>query len=175
MLDLKFIRENPDQVARGIEAKGASADLQSLLDFDQERRILLKQSEELKAKRNAASDEIAKLKRQGNPVEAIISEMKTAAQKIADFDTKVGELSENIDKIALSIPNMPLQDVPVCKGAEGNKIVRAWGEPRKLGFKTKDHLELANELGLFSMEKGSKITGGGSPSILGQVPGLKGP
>ena len=167
MLDLKFIRENPDQVARGIEAKGASADLQSLLDFDQERRILLKQSEELKAKRNAASDEIAKLKRQGNPVEAIISEMKTAAQKIADFDTKVGELSENIDKIALSIPNMPLQDVPVCKGAEGNKIVRAWGEPRKLGFKTKDHLELANELGLFSMEKGSKITGGGFPVYFG--------
>jgi seryl-tRNA synthetase len=167
VLDLKFIRENPDQVARGIEAKGASADLQSLLDFDQERRILLKQSEELKAKRNAASDEIAKLKRQGNTAEAIISEMKTAAQKIADFDTKVGELSENIDKIALSIPNMPLSDVPVCKGAEGNKIVRAWGEPRKLSFKAKDHLELATKLGLFSMEKGSKITGAGFPVYFG--------
>jgi seryl-tRNA synthetase len=167
VLDLKFIRENPDQVARGIEAKGVSVDLQALLDFDQEKRALLKQSEELKAKRNAASDEIAKLKRQGKPSETIISEMKTASQKIANFDTKVGELSEKIDKIALSIPNLPLQEVPVCKGAEGNKIVRTWGEPRKMSFKAKDHLELASKLGLFSMEKGSKITGAGFPVYFG--------
>ncbi|MFH0985682.1 MAG: serine--tRNA ligase [Candidatus Omnitrophota bacterium] len=167
MLDLKFIRENPDQVARAIESKGASADIQTLLDLDQEKRALLTQSEELKARRNVVSEEIAKLKRQGGPVEAIISEMRVASQKIAEFDAKVGEISEKIEKIELSIPNMPLSDVPVCRGAEGNKIVRTWGEPRKLGFKAKDHLELASELGLFSMEKGSKITGAGFPVYFG--------
>lgn len=167
MLDLKFIRENPDQVAKGLAAKGVSVDIQGLLDLDQEKRFHLKQSEELKAKRNSASDEIARLKKQGLPSEEIISEMKASSQKIAEFDSKVGELSEKIEKIALSIPNLPLGDVPVCKGAEGNKVVRAWGEPRKLAFKAKDHLDLAAKLELFSMEKGSKITGAGFPVYFG--------
>ncbi len=168
MLDLKFIRENPDQVARGIEAKGASADLQALLDFDQEKRALLKQSEELKARRNSVSDTVARVKAsQGKLPDEIITEMKTVSQKIAIFDAKVGDLSEKIDKILLSIPNLPLSDVPVCKGNEGNKTVRTWGEPRKISFKAKDHLELASQLGLFSMEKGSKITGAGFPVYFG--------
>jgi seryl-tRNA synthetase len=167
VLDLKFIRENPDQVAQGVEAKGVSVDIQSLLDFDQERRTLLKQSEELKAKRNAASDEIAKLKSRGQPAEVIIAGIKTSSQKIAIFDAKVGELSEKIEKIELSIPNLPCSEVPISKGNEGNKVVRTWGEPRKMSFKAKDHLELASRLGLFSMEKGSKITGAGFPVYFG--------
>lgn len=167
MLDLKFIRENPDQVAQGLQAKGVSVDIQTLLDLDLEKRTLLKQSEDLKAKRNAASDEIARLKKSGKPSESLIAEMKTTSQKIADFDAKVGEISLKIDKIALTIPNMPLSEVPVCRGNEGNKEVRSWGEPRKFGFKAKDHLELASALGLFSMEKGSKITGAGFPVYFG--------
>lgn len=167
MLDLKFIRENPDQVARAVESKGATADIQTLLDLDQEKRALLTQSEELKARRNMVSEEIAKLKRQGKPADEMIVEMRAASQKISEFDAKVGELSEKIERIALSVPNMPLSDVPVCRGAEGNKIVRAWGEPRKHDFKAKDHLELATQHGLFSMEKGSKITGAGFPVYFG--------
>ena len=167
MLDLKFIRENPDQVAQGLAAKGVSVDIQILLDLDLEKRTLLKQSEDLKAKRNSASDEIARLKKSGKPAESLISEMKTISQKIADFDIKVGEIAEKIEKIMLVIPNMPLSDVPVCRGNEGNKEVRSWAEPRKFGFKAKDHLEIASALGLFSMEKGSKITGAGFPVYFG--------
>lgn len=168
MLDLKLIRENPDQVARGLEAKGVSVDIQTLLDLDLEKRTLLKQSEELKAKRNSVSDEIARLKKLGQPTEAIIAEMKSSSQKIAHFDAKVGEISEKIDKIAISIPNLPMPEVPVSKGAEANKEVRAWGKPRKFDFKAKDHLDLAGKLGLFSMEKGSKITGAGFPVYFGE-------
>ncbi len=168
MLDLRLIRENPDGVAQGLAAKGVSVDLQTLLDLDLEKRTLLKQSEELKARRNSVSDEVAKLKKQGKPVDEIISEMKSVSQKIAEFDIKVGELSEKIEKISLNIPNIPLKDVPVAKGAEGNKIVRTWGEPRKFGFKAKDHLELAAQAGLFSMEKGAKITGAGFPVYFGE-------
>ena len=168
MLDLKFIRENPDQVAQGLASKGVSVGIQTLLDLDLEKRTLLKKSEELKAKRNTVSDDIARLKKQGQPADALISEMKETAQKIADFDAEVGELSEKIEKIALSIPNLPLSDVPVAKGAEGNKVVRTWGEPRKFDFKAKDHLELASGLGLFSMEKGSKIAGAGFPVYFGE-------
>jgi len=168
VLDLKFIRENPQKVAEGLEAKGVTVDIQALLDLDLEKRALLKQSEELKAKRNSASDNIARLKKQGQPAEAIIAEMKEASQKIAHFDAMVGEISEKIDKIALSIPNMPYFDVPVARGAAGNKEIRSWGEPRKFAYKIKDHLELASGLGLFSMEKGSKITGAGFPVYFGE-------
>ena len=168
MLDLKFIRENPDLVAQGLEDKGVSVDIQALLDLDQEKRALLKQSEDLKAKRNSASDEIARLKKQGLSAEAIISGMKEASQKIAHYDSRVGELSEKIEKIALSIPNLPHSDVPVSRGAEGNKLVRSWGEPRTFSYKIKEHLELATGLGLFSMEKGSKITGAGFPVYFGE-------
>jgi seryl-tRNA synthetase len=96
VLDLKFIRENPDQVAQGLAAKGVTVDLQTLLDLDLEKRTLLKQSEDLKARRNSVSDEVAKLKKKGQPTDAIICEMKSVSQKIADFDCKVGETSEKI-------------------------------------------------------------------------------
>jgi len=167
LLDLKFIRENPDAVAKGLSAKGVKADLQKLLSLDAERRALLKEAEDLKAKRNAANDQIAALKKQGKPADSVISEMKVSSQKIADLDAKVGELSQEIDKILVFIPNMPLPEVPVSKGTEGNKVVRTWGEPRKALPKAKDHLELASKLGILSMEKGSKITGAGFPVYFG--------
>lgn len=167
MLDLKFIRENPEQVAKGLSAKGVTINLQKLLSLDVERRALLQEVEALKAKRNSANDEIARLKKQGQPANSIIVGMKASSQKIADFDIKVVNFTKKIDEIALSIPNLPMSDVPVGEGAEGNKVVRTWGEPRKFDFKAQDHLELATKLGLFSMEKGSKITGAGFPVYFG--------
>ena len=167
MLDLKFIRENPEKVAEGLSAKGVKVDLKALLSLDAERRALLQEVEGLKAKRNAASDEIARLKKQGLSADSVIAGMKHASQKISDIDSRVGGKAKKIEEIALAIPNLPCSDVPVSRGAEGNKIIRSWGEPRTFGFKIKDHLELASGLRLFSMEKGSKITGAGFPVYFG--------
>ncbi len=168
MLDPKLIRDNPDEVAKALSAKGFKLDLKVFLALDAERRSLLKEVEDLKAKRNSANNEISLLKKQNKPINQIIDAMKATSQKIADLDIKVGEINLKIEQIMLSIPNIPLQDVPVSKGTEGNKVVRAWGEPRKLGFKAKDHLDLATQLGWFSMDKGSKITGAGFPVYFGQ-------
>lgn len=167
MLDLKFVRENPEVIAAGLAAKNVSLDLKGLLSLDAERRSILKEAEELKAKRNAANDEIARLKKQGQTADNVIFEMKSISQKIADFDNKVGEIANKIDNLMPYFPNIPLSDVPVTKGAEGNKVVRSWGEPRKFGYKVKDHLELATSLGWLSMETGSKITGAGFPVFFG--------
>jgi len=167
VLDLKFIRENPEKVAEGLSAKGVKVDLKALLSLDAERRALLQEVEGLKAKRNAASDEIARLKKQGLSADSVIAGMKHASQKISDIDSRVGGKAKKIEEIALAIPNLPCSDVPVSRGAEGNKIIRSWGEPRTFGFKIKDHLELASGLRLFSMEKGSKITGAGFPVYFG--------
>lgn len=168
MLDLKLIRENPEKISQALLAKGVTIDLQGLLSMDAERRELLKEVEELKAKRNSANNEIASRKKQGASVEGVINEMKTLSQKISNLDIKVGEISEKIDIIAETIPNTPLCDVPLAKGAEGNKVVRSWGEVKQFNYKIRDHLELAISLGWLSMEKGSKITGGGFPVFFGE-------
>ncbi|HOE68948.1 MAG TPA: serine--tRNA ligase [Candidatus Omnitrophota bacterium] len=167
MLDLKFIRENPDTVKKGLASKGVAFDLDAFLSLDAERRSMLKEAEELKAKRNEANNLIVRLKKEGKGADEVISEMKAVSQKIGALDHKVGEIDKKFAGLALSIPNMPLPDVPVSKGPEGNKVVRTWGEPKRLDFKPKDHLDLAIALGWVSMEAGSKITGAGFPVYKG--------
>ncbi len=165
MLDLKWIRDNTDQVRAGLAAKNTRFNLEELLGLDSERRTLLKEVEDLKAKRNAANDEIISLKKAGNnaQAESVIDSMKSISQKIKDIDLKVGDIDLKIDVLAKVVPNMPHPDVPVGPGNSANKVVRTWGEPRKFGFKPKDHYELAEKLGWFSMERGSKITGTAFP------------
>ncbi len=167
MLDIKFIRENPEIVRQGLAAKGVSFDLQALLHLDADRRTLLKDAEDLKARRNLANDHISTLRKEGKDASEAIGEIKSISLKINEFDVRVGEISEKIDTLLIAIPNLPAAGVPVAKGDEGNKVVRSWGDLRQFDYKIKDHLELASSLGLFSMEKGSKITGAGFPVYFG--------
>ncbi|OQA51755.1 MAG: Serine--tRNA ligase [Candidatus Omnitrophica bacterium ADurb.Bin292] len=139
MLDLKFIRENPEAVKKGLSSKGVEFDLGGFLSMDAKRRTLLRECEDLKAKRNEANNKIASLKKEGKDTKELIAEMRAVSQKIDNLDLEVGGIDEKIESLCLSIPNIPLLDVPVSKGAEGNKIIRTWGEPRKLAFKGKDH------------------------------------
>ncbi len=168
MLDLKWIRENPELVRKGLEAKGAKVPLDELLRLDQERRLLLKEVEDLKARRNTTNDEITLLKKAGKSVESVISSIKSTSQKIKEIDDKVGESSLKIDNILYVIPNLPIDSVPIAKGIEGNKIVRTWGELKRFDFTPLDHLQLGSKLGWFSMELGGKITGAAFPVYLGK-------
>jgi len=168
LLDLKWIRENPELVRKGLEAKGAKVPLDELLRLDHERRLLLKEVEDFKARRNAANDEITLLKKAGKSAEAVISSIKSTSQKIKEIDEQVGGLSLKIDNLLYVIPNLPLETVPIARGVEGNKIVRTWGELKKLDFKPQDHLQLGSKLGWFSMELGGKITGAAFPVYLGK-------
>lgn len=168
MLDLKWIRENPDRLRQGLKAKNTSFDLDSLLELDRQRRILLKEVEQLRAQRNAANDDINRLKKANLPFEAVITPMKIISQKIKEIDDKVGEIDSNIAKSSFVIPNIPHESVPTHPSSAGNKIVRSWGEPRKKGTNRKDHLELAAKLGWLSMERGSKITGPAFPVYQGK-------
>jgi seryl-tRNA synthetase len=169
VLDLKFIRENPDQVRKGLEAKNVSFDLDSLLKLDGERRACVKEVEELKAKRNSANDDVTRLKKAGQTQEAdtLIASLKTLSQKAKDIDVKVGELDLEITNKLYLIPNLPHESVPVAKGTSGNQIVRTWGEPKKLPFKGKDHLDLGTSEDILMMGWGTKITGSGFPVYKG--------
>jgi seryl-tRNA synthetase len=165
VLDLKWIRENPELVRQGLAAKNSRLNLDDLLKLDSERRSCLKEVEELKAKRNEANDQIVRLKKNGqnHESEAIIDGMKTISLKIKEIDAKVGEIDVELDKIIKVIPNIPHSDVPVGADNTFNKQVRTWGQPRAFNFKPKDHLELAEKHGWLSMARGSKITGTAFP------------
>ena len=158
MLDLKFIRENKDQVKEAIKNRGMKLDINELISADEERRKLLTEVEALKAQRNKANDEISLLmKGKKNPKE-IIDKMKLVSQKIAEFDKKVGDLDQKINKFVYIIPNLPDKSVPIGS-PEANKVVKNWGNNPVFDFKPRTHMELAELLDIICFGVAAKITG----------------
>ena len=168
MLDLKWIRENRDLVRQGLAAKSVAFDLDTLLDLDSKKRLLLQEVETLKARRNTTNEEVAHLKKAGKPADHVITSMKESSQKIKEIDYKVGELDLKISVLMYEIPNLPHNSVPVGKGNSANQVVRTSGQSRSFNFKPKEHLEIATSLGWLSMERGSKITGSAFPVYQGK-------
>ncbi len=161
MLDIKFIRENSDKVKKNIKDRNMKIDIDALLKLDEERRNIILESEKLKNIRNKESDEIATLKSQNKDSKAKIEEMKIVSQKIKQFDQKVEEVDKNIQEIALNIPNITHSSVPIGHDATHNKVVKTWGNVSKFDYKAKNHIELAESLGIMSFSASSKITGSG--------------
>lgn len=170
MLDLKKLREEPDVFKAGVAAKSpqAAALIDQILEIDASRRKWVAEVEALKAERNKANDQIASAKKEGKSADSLLNAMKAVSQKIKEIDQKVGESDQKMTEILSNIPNIPHKDVPLATGATGNKVVKTWGEPKKLAFSGKDHLDLANALGWISMEVGAKITGAGFPVYFGE-------
>lgn len=169
MLDLKFIRENPQKVRQGIEAKLVTVDLDRLLALDQERRTLLKEVEGFKKEKNLANDEISQLKQKGKSIGGdSLVHLKTLSQKIYEIDKKVGDIDNSLSSILINIPNLPHESVKISKDASGNQVVREWGERKRFNFKALDHEALARRLGWLSFERGAKITGSAFPVYQGK-------
>ncbi len=165
MLDLKWIRENQDLFRKGLAAKNAKIDVDELLRLDKEKRALLQEVEDLKARRNEANEQITRFKKEGKNDQAneLIASLKSISQKIKEIDTLVEGFTQRIDNLLHLIPNMAHETVPVTKGPEGNQVVRTWGEPRKFDYKPLDHLQIGTDRGWLNMAWGSKIAGSGFP------------
>ena len=132
MLDLKFIRENTKIVEKSIKDRGMKVDIKALLELDSERRFFLQESEQLKHKRNIASEEIGKLLGEKKDAKDKMENMKAVSQKVKDIDKKVNQISQKLNELLYLIPNIPDPAVPVGKDAKANKVVRKWGKP--LGY-----------------------------------------
>jgi seryl-tRNA synthetase len=171
MLDLKFIRENPELVKNGIESKNERSRVDEVLQLDKHRREILVVSQELKAKRNHVSQEIGKLKKAGRDASAIIAEMKEVSDKITEYDTKLSSVEAELNDLLMYIPNLPHSSVPIGKTAEDNVEVRRW-LPDGFSFdqneKVYDHIELGKKLRILDFERGAKISGSGFPVYLGK-------
>jgi len=180
MLDMKFIRDNPDAVKRGAGLKGMRVDVDRLLALDAEKRTAVHRLQELQTEQNKASKELGplmgQLKKEQDPAKKAELE-KTVAQlkerpsaikgEMAGFEARMKELDLEIEILQLSIPLPPDDDVPVGKSSEDNVEILKWGEPRKFDFEPRGHVELGKSLGLFDIDRGVRMAGSRSYVLTG--------
>ncbi len=159
MLDMKFVRENPEKVIEAVHNRNGELNLDEFLALDKERRELTQQVEVLKNERNTASKAIGQLKKAGENAEEKMAEVRTIGDKIAADDTRLREIEARLKEIMLSIPNVPAEDCPIGKSDEDNPEVRKWGEPRKFDFEPLSHWEIGEKLDILDFERGHKISG----------------
>jgi len=168
MLDLKFIRENPEIVKRAIELKGEKDHVDEIIKLDERRRELIKKGDSLKARRNDVTEEIANLKKQGKDASELIEEMRKVSDEIKAIDSELKKVESELENLLLWIPNIPHESVPIGKDASDNLVVRTWGEIQEFDFEIMDHLTLGKKLGIIDFERGAKLTGSGFPLYIGK-------
>ena len=160
MLDLKFIRENPELVKAGAANKNQAIDIEKILNLDTQRREIIVQGEQLKAKRNAASADIAKKKKAGEPADDAIAAMRRVGEEIAALDEKLRETEQHLNADLSWIPNMPHESVPI--GDESaNEVVREWGQKKSFDFDVQAHWDIGAKLGILDLEAAARVSGAG--------------
>ncbi|MBO8141812.1 MAG: serine--tRNA ligase [Firmicutes bacterium] len=159
MLDIKLIRSNPDLVREAMRRRGETVPLDELLALDERRRALLSEAEQLKARRNRASEEVARAKRAGEDAGHLIQEMRAVGDRIQALDDEVREVDRRLNELLLAIPNIPHESVPYGESEADNVEVRRWGEPRRFGFDPKPHWDVAARLGILDFERAAKVAG----------------
>ncbi len=169
MIDIKRLRQDPEGTrARLLRRGDASLGLllDELLQLDRRRRELLTRVESLKAERNAASDEVARRKRTGEPADELMQRLKASGEEVRVLDPQLRELEAVLDERLLSLPNLLLDEVP-DGDASANRVLRTWGNPPELDFTPRPHWELGTSLGILDLPAGVKITGSGFPLYTG--------
>lgn len=162
MLDIKFVRENPDLVDKSCESRqNAHWDREKFFELDEERRSVIAEVESLQAERNAVSKQIGLLMCEGKKEEAEAAKEQVAANKdrIAELDQRRGEVEEELTALVAAIPNIPDASVPYGKDDSDNPEVRKWGEPTQFDFEPKAHWDLGPELGMIDFDRGVKLAG----------------
>jgi seryl-tRNA synthetase len=170
MLDLKFIRENPELVKLGIKNKNEKDRVDEIISLDEERRNLILQSDELKHKQKTVSSQIPQMKKAEQDISAILAEMKIVSDNITQLDSKLSNIQSELDDLLMFIPNLPHSSVPVGKTADDNVEVRQWlpeGFSLDKNKNLSDHLELGKKLNIIDFERGAKISGSGFPLYKG--------
>lgn len=167
MLDIKFIRENEEVVRRKLESRGADLDLSALLVQDQRRRDIIIEVEALKGERKTVSKDIGRMKKAGQDTAGIQAQVREMGDKIAALDLELRELQDRINYVLMSTPNLPHESTPVGADETANPVVKTVGEVRAFDFEPKAHWDLGEDLKLFDLERGAKVTGSGFPIYTG--------
>jgi len=159
MHDLNYFRDHLDLFAEMAKKRGVVLDLEGFRARDKERRELITEAEALRAKRNEASEEIGRLKKENRNADAIIAEMKGLAEPIKEKSLQAVALTRKQEEFLLTVPNLPHSSVPVGHSAAENVEVRRWGAPPKFDFQPKPHWEVGASAGILDLEAAAKIAG----------------
>ncbi|PEE40458.1 serine--tRNA ligase [Bacillus pseudomycoides] len=160
MLDIKFLRTNFEEVKEKLQHRGEDlTDFGRFEELDTRRRELLVQTEELKSKRNEVSQQISVLKREKKDAEALILEMREVGEKVKDLDNELRTVEEDLERLMLSIPNIPHESAPIGETEDDNVVARTWGEVKEFNFEPKPHWDLATDLEILDFERAAKVTG----------------
>ena len=171
MIDIKLIRENPELVRKGIENKNDKSSVDEILAVDLQRREKVQYVEELKAKRNSASQQIGVLKKAGESTDGIMAEMKEVSDEIKKIDEELKVVNDKFKSLLEWVPNLPHSTTPIGKSADDNVDFSSWTPDNykfEFDFKPLDHIELGKKLGILDFERGAKISGSGFPVYVGK-------
>ncbi len=156
MISLQLIRQDPDRVRDSLARRREETSIDDIIGLDEERRRLIQDVEELRARRNQVSKEIGKTKEKP---EALLAEMREVGERIKSLEHAIGRNDEELNDRLLRIPNLVHPDVPDGEGAEDNVEVRRWGEERNFDFEPLPHWDIGTNLGIIDFERGVKISG----------------
>lgn len=157
MLDLKFIRENPDMVKEKLRAKQANVDVDAILYYDKVKREILTNLELLRVEQKKVSQEIVSYNEEKK--RQLITLAKELSDKIKDLEIRLKEVENSLNKLLFDLPNLPQEDVPIGKDESENVVIKKWGIPKSFDFPIKDHISLGESLDIIDLERASKLSG----------------
>jgi seryl-tRNA synthetase len=159
MLDPRYVRDNVEAVKEALKKRGYEFPLQEFLSIDARRMTVMRETEELRNRRNVVSEEIGRLKRQKADAAAQLEEMKVVSDRIKSLDEALRGLEEETKSLLLTIPNIPHGSVPAGKDETENVEIRTWGSPRVFDFEPLNHWDIAETLDIIDFDRASKIAG----------------
>ncbi len=157
MLDLEFIRQNPETVREAAKNKLEKVDIDGFLDLDRRRRKLTTQAEHLRGQRNANSNKVAELKKSGGRTADLVKETREISAKIKQMEAELTALDEQFQTALLTFPNIPAEDTPIGRDETDNVEMKHWGERATFDFQPKPHWDIAKQLDIIDFEAATKI------------------
>ena len=159
MLDPKLIKENPQIIRDMLKSRSIEFDLDGLIDADKQRREFILKTDELRKKKNQIALEISQKKKAGEDATIILEDMKKISKELSGLELSQEEIEKKYMKLALTIPNLVHQSVPIGKDDSANKEIKNWGEIPKFDFKVNDHIDISEKLDLVDLERAAKVAG----------------
>lgn len=159
MLDPKIIKENPQRIRDMLKARTVEFNLDELVEFDQKRRDLILKTDEMRKKKNQVALEISQKKKSGEDISPILSEMKNISVELTKLESLQEEVEKKYSNLALTIPNLIHESVPIGKDETANIEIKKWGTIPKFDFKINDHIDISANLDLVDLERAAKVAG----------------
>ena len=159
MLDPKIIKENPESIRKMLKSRNVEFDFDGLLESDKLRRDLILQTDELRKKKNQVAQEISKKKKAGEDASEILENMKKVSEELSHLESTQEVIEKKYLKLALTIPNLIHESVPIGIDDSANKEIKKWGNIPEFNFKVNDHIDISENLDLVDLERAAKVAG----------------